>query len=122
MNSIGIRRKLSEYPRTIAARQAMKPRSSAASYQMHLFCPTSKMSHDHGRRDSCWLRLLSPWVHSIRLSLARGMTDVGVGSGALFGFWFVQVRNPPRMHAAPTAEACRKHAGSIGRGFLMGPR
>src|SRR2546427_786602 len=49
------------------------------------FCLTSKMSHAHGRHDSCRLRLLSPRFHSIRLSLARGMTDVGVGSGALLG-------------------------------------
>ena len=48
--------------------------------------PTSKMSHAHGRHDSCSLRLLSPRFHSVFLSLARGMTDVGVGSGALFGF------------------------------------
>src|SRR5947199_347619 len=47
------------------------------------FCRTSKMSHDHGRHDSCGLRLLNPCLHSILLSLARGMTDVGVGSGAL---------------------------------------
>src|SRR5438093_900008 len=47
------------------------------------------MSHDHSRHDSCRLRLLSRWLHSILLSLARGMTDVGVGSGALLGLLFV---------------------------------
>src|SRR2546430_679177 len=44
------------------------------------------MSHARGRRDSCWLQTLSPQFHSIRLSIARGMTDVGVGSGALLGW------------------------------------
>src|SRR5437870_5050266 len=46
---------------------------------------TSKMSHAHGRHDSCRIRLLIPWFHSVGLSSARGMTDVGVGSGALLG-------------------------------------
>src|SRR5437016_4426980 len=50
-------------------------------------CPTSKMSHDHSRHDSCGLRLYSRWIHSIVLSLARGMTAVVVGSGALFGLF-----------------------------------
>src|SRR5207302_9341367 len=31
------------------------------------------------------LRLYSRWIHSLLLSLARGMTAVVVGSGALFG-------------------------------------
>src|SRR2546430_41526 len=52
------------------------------------FCLTSKMSHDHSRRDSCRLRLYSRWIHSIKLSLARGMTAMVVGSGALLGFHF----------------------------------
>src|SRR5438034_1307233 len=47
--------------------------------------PTSKMSHDRGRRDSCGIRLLIPWFHSIHRTLAGGVTDVGVGSGALLG-------------------------------------
>src|SRR5438093_1526219 len=50
-----------------------------------LFRPTSKMSHAHGRRACCGLRLLIPRFHPVLLSLARGMTDVGVGSGALLG-------------------------------------
>src|SRR5207237_8732135 len=56
-----------------------------------MFCRTSKMSHDHSRHDSCVLRLYSRWVHSILLSLARGMTAVVVGSGALLGLFFVTV-------------------------------
>src|SRR5205814_8318366 len=58
-----------------------------SDFRPHLsFCLTSKMSHDHSRHDSCRLRLYSRWVHSILLSLARGMTAVVVGSGALLGF------------------------------------
>ena len=49
------------------------------------FSLTSKMSHDHGGRGSCWLRLRSRCVHSIWRTLAGDVTDVGVGSGALLG-------------------------------------
>src|SRR5205814_4056443 len=56
------------------------------------FCLTSKMSHDHSRHDSCGLRLYSRWIHSIMLSLARGMTAVGVGSGALLALFSLEVR------------------------------
>jgi len=48
-----------------------------------LFCPTSKMSHDHGRRGSCSLRFKIRLLHLVLLSLAGAVTDVGVGSGAL---------------------------------------
>src|SRR5438067_34194 len=51
-----------------------------------LYCRTSKMSHDHSRHESCRLQLYSRWIHSILLSLARGMTAVVVGSGALLGY------------------------------------
>ncbi len=50
-----------------------------------IFCPTSKMSHDYGRRDGC---------------SAAGMTDVGVGSGDLFGFGLLTsmaLSIPPNM-------------------------
>src|SRR5437763_14511276 len=47
------------------------------------FCRTSKMSHDHSRHGSCSLPLLSRPLHSIKLSSARDMTAVVVGSGAL---------------------------------------
>src|SRR6266508_1062548 len=50
---------------------------------MILFRPTSKMSHDHGGHDSCGLRFRNRLLHSVSHSLARGMPDVGVGSGAL---------------------------------------
>ena len=43
------------------------------------------MSHAHGGHDSCSLRFRIRRLHSVLPSLARGMTDVGVGSGALLG-------------------------------------
>src|SRR5262245_27450421 len=43
------------------------------------------MSHDHGGHDLCNLRFQIPLLHFNFPSVARGMTDVGVGSGALFG-------------------------------------
>src|SRR5437660_1401441 len=52
---------------------------------------TSKMSHDHSRHDSCELRLYSRWIHSIVLSLARGMTAVVVGSGALLALFGIGI-------------------------------
>ena len=61
------------------------------------------MSHARGRHDSCRLRLLNPWPHSTLLSLARGMTDVGVGSGALFGF-FSHDANALQINNASTAQ------------------
>src|SRR5437773_12068716 len=60
-----------------------------------IFWLTSKMSHDHSRHDSCSLRLYSRWIHSLLLSLARGMTAVVVGSGALLGLcsiaWTIEI-------------------------------
>ena len=50
-----------------------------------LFCPTSKMSHAGSWRAAClnrnWIQILNFGA----LSAARGVTDPGVGSGALFG-------------------------------------
>jgi hypothetical protein len=49
------------------------------------FGRTSKMSHDGIWRAAClirsWIQILRFEVHSV----ARGVTDVGVGSGALLG-------------------------------------
>src|SRR2546423_1581592 len=56
----------------------------------NLFCLTSKMSHAHGRHDSCGLRLIILRFRLIHPSLAGGVTDVGVGSGALFGVFFLR--------------------------------
>jgi len=52
-------------------------------------CLTSKMSHDHSRRDSCDIRISSREFHSKLDSIARVVTAVVVGSGALFGAWCV---------------------------------
>ena len=57
-------------------------------------CLTSKMSHAHGGHDSCSHRFRIPLLHFDSPSLARGMTDVGVGSGALLGFFRPKLPNP----------------------------
>jgi len=49
------------------------------------------MSHDHSRRDSCEIRLSSREFHSEIDSIARGVTAVVVGSGALLGEFFVRL-------------------------------
>ena len=43
------------------------------------------MSHDHSRRDSCEIRISCREVHSKTDKVARSVTDVVVGSGALLG-------------------------------------
>ena len=43
------------------------------------------MSHDDSRRGACNIPISSGWIHSINCEKARDVTDVGVGSGALFG-------------------------------------
>jgi len=63
-------------------------------------CRTSKLSHDHGRHDCCGLLIWIRQVHSIYRALAAGMTDVGVGCGALLesmGKCTPRVRNPTRL-------------------------
>ncbi|SRR5260221_10670641 len=46
---------------------------------------TSKMSHDRGRRAACGMTIWIPWFHFNSRSIARGVTAVVVGSGALLG-------------------------------------
>ena len=46
---------------------------------------TSKMSHASGRRDACRTTTRNLWFHLESPSIACGMTDTGVGSGALLG-------------------------------------
>jgi hypothetical protein len=43
------------------------------------------MSHDGIWRAACNTTIHIPWFHLEALSVARGVTDVGVGSGALLG-------------------------------------
>jgi hypothetical protein len=50
------------------------------------------MSHDRGGHDSCLRRILIPLLHIASLSVARGVTDVVVGSGALLA------RSSSRLH------------------------
>jgi hypothetical protein len=52
---------------------------------MGIFWLTSKMSHDGIWRAACLNRNLIQILHFEVPSVARGVTDVGVGSGALLG-------------------------------------
>ena len=64
------------------------------TYPLHLAltksCPTSKMSHDGSGRASCSRTMCLRLIHFNFPSIARGVTDPDVGSGALFGFCFVE--------------------------------
>ena len=52
-------------------------------------CPTSEMSHDHGRRAACGITFHIPWFHFDFHSIARGVTALVVGSGDLLGLFFI---------------------------------
>ena len=73
---------------------------------------TSKMSHAHGGHDSCGLRFGNRRFHSILPSLAGGMTDVGVGSGALFGA--TQRWKTPENKSVVLGEITRRLLKSLG--------
>ena len=47
------------------------------------------MSHDHGRRAAGGITILNLWFHFDNASIARGVTAMVVGSGALLGFFFI---------------------------------
>ena len=55
-----------------------------------IFCPTSKMSHDTVRRAACITTIHIRWFHFEIPSEARGVTDGGVGSGALLGLFCME--------------------------------
>ena len=64
----------------------------AASFRnnaKHYVCLTSKMSHDGIWRAACLTTIPIPELHFEAPSIARGVTDVGVGSGALLGAWWL---------------------------------
>ena len=48
---------------------------------------TSEMSHDRGRRAACGMTILILGFHSEILKIARGVTAMVVGSGALLAFF-----------------------------------
>src|SRR5687768_16840009 len=60
-------------------------------------CPTSKMSHDRGRRDACRIRNQVLWFQFGTLSIARGVTAMVVGSGALLAPFFI-TKNAEQVH------------------------
>ena len=50
-----------------------------------VFCRTSKMSHGHSGHDSCVMSILGSPLQFEVGEIARGVTDVDVGSGVLLG-------------------------------------
>jgi hypothetical protein len=51
------------------------------------------MSHDGSGHDSCLGSVDILWLHFEALSVARGVTDPGVGSGALLGLFGLTIRS-----------------------------
>ena len=60
-------------------------RQDSNDFRSAQFCLTSKMSHGHSGRDSCFGTFSSTMLHFEVPEAARGVTDVDVGSGALLG-------------------------------------
>jgi hypothetical protein len=56
------------------------------------------MSHDGIWRAACKTTIHIPWFHFEVLSVARGVTDVGVGSGALLGRFSACVLEEESVH------------------------
>ena len=50
------------------------------------------MSHGHSGRGSCLVRKLGPRLQTGKGQVARGMTDVDVGSGALLGHFLSSLK------------------------------
>ena len=83
---------LSEYHDSLI-RQLFCPPTTVFEYassplRTHLLSnqgPTSKMSHGHSGRDSCFGTFSGTMLHFEVPEAARGVTDVDVGSGALLG-------------------------------------
>jgi hypothetical protein len=76
--------------RTVGAKSQMSVSNviAAALKQMHRFiqpCRTSEMSHAGIWRAACDIAIRNHLFNSITRKEARGVTDPGVGSGALFG-------------------------------------
>jgi hypothetical protein len=65
-----------------------QPRVPSLVYRIHgreVFCLTSKMSHDGIWRAACLVTIRTTQFRFETNEVARGVTDVGVGSGALLG-------------------------------------
>jgi hypothetical protein len=72
-------------------------------------CLTSKMSHDRSWRAACLISITNPLLHFYLHFIARGVTAVGVGSGALLGHTArpTEIREYPRFARPVTADLRR---------------
>jgi len=59
------------------------------------------MSHDHGRRAACSMTIWSLRFHFEIHEAARGVTAMVVGSGDLFGLFFVALSGQDRIYTLP---------------------
>ena len=66
------------------------------------------MSHDRGWRAACIVTILNPSFHSKKHEVARGVTAMVVGSGALLGIFFMR-KEVIRLSQPPAKEHCHEH-------------
>jgi len=71
------------------------------------------MSHDGSGRAACGMTICGPRFHFVFGSLARGVTDPGVGSGALLGVWEITVELRDIKVRDSARERKRTHARLI---------
>src|SRR4051812_8023692 len=63
----------------------------------HIDCRTLKMSHDLCRRAACGMTIWILWFYSESLSVARGVTAMVVGSGALLALFIDELHSEMRI-------------------------
>jgi hypothetical protein len=65
------------------------------------------MSHAGIWRAACSITIYFPWIHFDTHSVARGVTDPGVGSGVLFGAgWNPDVEKIQKGEERPSRKSC----------------
>ena len=81
--SLCLRNRAARFLIAANSRQRAAKNCGLSPHRDRIARPTSKMSHDRGRRAACRTTIWILRFHSEALSIARSVTDMVVGSGAL---------------------------------------
>ena len=95
------------------SQHANRPDSPVNCASRLLLWLTSKMSHDRGWRAACIVTIWILRFHSKMHEVARGVTAMVVGSGALLAAWLFLTPNPLPMTSS-------RFAGSTSAAFIRG--